>query len=151
MTYHIRKAEKADVTTAYLLERELFGEHSYPDFFFRQAYDCWSDGFLVAVTQSQEVVGYVLASPSFIAANEHVREAWILGVAVDAKMQGQGVGKALLKEALAQLANYNCIWLTVHPDNKALKLYESLGFVVVEQEDNYFGCGSPRLKMRLSR
>ncbi len=52
MTYHIRKAEKDDVTTAYLLERELFGEHSYPDFFFRQAYDCWSDGFLVAVTQS---------------------------------------------------------------------------------------------------
>ncbi|PSV19313.1 GNAT family N-acetyltransferase [Photobacterium leiognathi subsp. mandapamensis] len=151
MTYHIRKAEKDDVTAAYLLERELFGEHSYPDFFFRQAYDCWSNGFLVATTESQAVVGYVLASPSFTAANEGAREAWILGVAVGSKMQGQGVGKALLNEVLAQLADYNCIWLTVHPDNKALKLYELLGFVVVGQEDNYFGCGSPRLKMRLNR
>ncbi|WP_236689259.1 hypothetical protein [Photobacterium angustum] len=48
MLYKIRQAEKSALTAMYQLERELFGDHCYPDFLFRQAYDCWPSGLLVA-------------------------------------------------------------------------------------------------------
>lgn len=150
MLYKIRQAEKSDLIAMYQLERELFGEHCYPDFLFRQAYDCWPSGLLVAVSKCEHVVGYVLASPSFNTQAETQREAWILGIAVDKQMQGQGVGKALLNEVLVQLTDYNRILLTVHPENNAMKLYQAIGFVEIEQEDDYFGCGSPRIKMCLN-
>ncbi|PSW73219.1 GNAT family N-acetyltransferase [Photobacterium sp. GB-50] len=151
MLYQIRQAEKSDLAAIYQLERELFGKHCYPDFLFRQAYDCWPSGLLVAVSECEHVVGYVLASPSFNRQTETQSDAWILGIAVANKVQGKGVGKALLNKALALLADYNRILLTVHPKNTAIKLYQRLGFVEIGQEDDYFGYGSPRIKMCLNR
>ena len=86
MLYQIRQAEKSDINAIYQLERELFGDHCYPDFFFRQAYDCWTSGLLVSVSECEHVSGYVLSSPSFNAQAETKREAWVLGIAFANKM-----------------------------------------------------------------
>ena len=93
MLYQIRQAEKSDINAIYQLERELFGDHCYPDVFFRQAYDCWTSGLLVSVSECEHVVGYVLSSSSFNAQAETKRETWVLGIAFANKMQGKGVGK----------------------------------------------------------
>lgn len=150
MSWIIRNANPSDINAVFQLEHALFGSDAYPRFFLRQAYDCWPKGLLVAVLD-EKVVGYVLASPRFASNSHEVRDAWLLGVAVDTVAQGKGIGKALVQEALQRLADHQHIWLTVHPDNKAMLLYQALGFDVVEQEDNYFGDDAPRVKMRFTR
>ncbi len=59
---------------------------------------------------------------------------WISGFLIDRRYQGQGIGKAAMKEILAQVPKLfpKCqkIGLTVLPDNNnARKLYENFGFV----------------------
>jgi len=43
------------------------------------------------------------------------------------------------------------IELVTHPDNPALKLYESLGFTVESRKENYWGDGEPRLVLAIVR
>ena len=139
-------AKKEDVQAVYQLEQRLFGDHCYPDFFIRQAYDCWPAGLLVARDQDN-VVGYVLCAPQFNNASLVISDGWILALAVDPCVQGQGVGKKLMQEAMAVLSGCEKLWLTVHPDNHAKKLYQQLGFMDIEQESDYFGPDQPRVKM----
>ncbi|WP_283392409.1 GNAT family N-acetyltransferase [Photobacterium phosphoreum] len=139
-------AKKEDVQAVYQLEQHLFGDHCYPDFFIRQAYDCWPSGLLVARYQGN-IVGYVLCAPQFNTMSLVVSEGWILALAVDPSVQGRGIGKQLIQEAMAILSGCEKLWLTVHPDNHAKKLYQQLGFTDVEQENDYFGPDQPRVKM----
>ncbi|MEC6822887.1 N-acetyltransferase [Photobacterium piscicola] len=145
-TITIGVAKKEDLYAVYQLEQRLFGEHGYPDFFIRQAYDCWSAGLLVA-RELDNVVGYVLCAPQFNDLSLTASEGWILALAVDTSVQGRGVGKKLMQEAMATLAGCKKLWLTVHPNNHAKKLYQQLGFKDVEQESDYFGLDQPRVKM----
>ena len=70
-----------------------------------------------------------------------------MALAVDTSVQGRGVGKTLMQEAMDVLSGCKKLWLTVHPENHAKKLYQQLGFVDVEQESEYFGVDQPRVKM----
>ncbi|MEZ9128173.1 GNAT family N-acetyltransferase [Vibrio splendidus] len=70
-------AEKQELADIYQLEHALFGDHAYPLFFFRQAFDCWGKGLLVAKQDSQ-VAGYVLMTPT-----DKQQEYWVLSLAVD--------------------------------------------------------------------
>ncbi|WP_201798153.1 GNAT family N-acetyltransferase [Photobacterium kishitanii] len=139
-------AKKEDLQAVYQLEQRLFGDYCYPDFFIRQAYDCWPAGFFVA-RDHDNVVGYVLCAPQFNNMSLVVSEGWILALAVDTSVQGSGVGRQLMQVAMNQLAGCEKLWLTVHPDNHAKKLYQQLGFMEVEQESDYFGLEQPRVKM----
>lgn len=139
-------AKKEDIQAVYNLEQRLFGDHCYPDFFIRQAYDCWPAGLLVARDQDN-IVGYVLCTPQFNNTSLVVSEGWILALAVDIDVQGRGVGKQLMQEAMDRLSGCEKLWLTVHPDNHAKKLYQQLGFMTYEQESDYFGMDQPRVKM----
>ncbi|MEC6814431.1 GNAT family N-acetyltransferase [Photobacterium toruni] len=139
-------AKKEDLDAVFQLEQRLFGDHCYPDFFIRQAYDCWPAGLLVAREQDN-VIGYALCAPQFNAMSLKVTEGWILALAVDTSVQGRGVGRKLIQEAMEVLTGCEKLWLTVHPDNYAKKLYQQLGFTDVEQESEYFGVGQPRIKM----
>ncbi|AXY03107.1 N-acetyltransferase [Vibrio alfacsensis] len=139
-------AEKTDLDAVYQLEHQLFGDHSYPQFFIRQAYDCWSRGLMVA-KQAQDVAGYVLLTPSL---EQHAY--WILSLAVATKYRGQGIARLLVEDAISQVEVGSSVKLTVDPNNApAYQLYCSMGFSVIEEEDNYFGDGEPRLVMQLTR
>ncbi|WP_297480214.1 N-acetyltransferase [uncultured Photobacterium sp.] len=145
-TITIGVAKKEDLYAVYQLEQHLFGDHGYPDFFIRQAYDCWPAGLLVAREQNN-VIGYVLCAPQFNGISLKAIDGWILALAVDSSVQGRGVGKKLMQEAMAALTGCEKLWLTVHPDNHAKNLYQQLGFTDVEQESDYFGLAQPRVKM----
>jgi len=47
----------------------------------------------------------------------------------------------------AELTSFKKLSLVVHPDNLAVKLYESFGFKRESLVENYFGDGEPRLVM----
>ncbi|CAH1542811.1 acetyltransferase [Vibrio harveyi] len=142
----ITSADKNDLAALYTLEHKLFGHHAYPQFFFRQAFDCWSQGLLVAKEEGQ-IAGYVL-----MATSDEQNTQWILSLAVDATHRGKGVARLLVDKVLSKVETGSVVKLTVDPDNiPAFKLYSSLGFVVVAEEDNYFGDQEPRLVMQFAR
>ncbi|PSJ44871.1 GNAT family N-acetyltransferase [Zobellella endophytica] len=138
----VRTATKGDLRAIHALERAAFGSHCYPDFFFRQALDLWPAYLLVAEDDDDVLAGYGLGG-----AGTAPGEGWILSLAVAESCRGQGLGKALLQALLAALDEGGCRRqrLTVAPDNPALGLYLSLGFVEEGGEPDYFGPGEPRL------
>ncbi|MEC4726184.1 GNAT family N-acetyltransferase [Shewanella sp. D64] len=140
---HVCLAEKNDLQGVDALEQRCFHDHSYPDFFFRQALDCWPAGFLVAKDNSANVVGYLLATSG---AEPHL--CWLLSLAVCDKQRGKGIGRKLISHLLAHLpAGVTQLQLTVAPDNGAQSLYLKLGFIQTGFESDYFGEGEARLLM----
>lgn len=142
---NIAPATPADLPAVAALEREVFAHEVYPSFFFRQAHDLWPEWLLVARGPDGAVCGYVLAAR---AANP--AEAWILSAATSPAHRGRGVGSQLLAALLAKLhaADLRRVWLTVHPDNPARRLYERHGFTIEAQVPDYFGPDEPRLRLQ---
>ncbi len=148
MTMHsIRSVLKSELNGVYRLEQAIFGEHCYPDFFFRQGFDCWGESFYVAVDEQGALLGYVLCAPSHEPA-----KMWILSLAVSEQARGQGIGKQLIQYCLTHLApGIKSVYLTVDPANPAHGLYQRLGFVDVGFEAAYFGEGADRVVMCYQR
>lgn len=145
-SFSVRPAQKSELTSIYQLEQFLFGDHCYPDFFFRQSFDCWPKGLQVALDKQDNLLGYILIAPS-----EQTHCVWILSVAVDSLAQGQGVGRRLISDALTDLPKHVTeVKLTVAPTNPARHLYLSLGFIEQSVEEDYFGAGECRLLMSLA-
>lgn len=67
---------------------------------------------------------------------EHVDYGWTLGMLVDEGERGKGIGRALMSAvfAWARSRNIRALSLLVFPHNeRALRLYESTGFVEIER------------------
>ena len=79
--------------------------------------------------------------------------AHISGLAVAKEFQRQGIAKQAMQILLEKLKDKKLIDLVTHPENeKAIKLYESLGFKKTgEQMENYFDDGEPRIRMVLEK
>lgn len=141
----IRAAEKIDLKKIYEIETEAFGNHGYPSFFIRQAFDCWSNGLLVA-QKDEETVGYLLQVPS----SNIKGDAWVLSLAVSKSAQGCGLGKKLLETAIENAKDYKRLLLTVCPKNTgAYALYQSYGFYLLEEEQDYFDISEDRFVLAL--
>ena len=98
------------------------------------------------VKRGGEVVGsvaYEMKSPD---------HAYIDGLVTKPEFQGQGIGRASMEHVLEELKDVPLIDLVTHPNNeRAVALYESLGFVRGEIKENYFDDGEPRMAMALKR
>ena len=142
----ITPAGKQDLASLHALEHVLFGHHAYPQFFFRQAFDCWPQGLLIAKEEDQ-ITGYVL-----MATSDEQNTHWILSLAVDSQHRGKGIARLLVQAVLTKASAGSIVKLTVDPNNvPACKLYTSLGFKVLEREEDYFCDGEARLVMALAR
>jgi ribosomal protein S18 acetylase RimI-like enzyme len=66
-------------------------------------------------------------------------QRWIYAFTIDRAFRGQGIGRRTLQLMIEmQQPNHNELWLEVAVHNpKALKLYESCGFVTQEKQDYY--------------
>ncbi|MFF3347683.1 GNAT family N-acetyltransferase [Streptomyces sp. NPDC002779] len=89
------------------------------------------EDYLVAELD-RRLVGYIrLAFPTPLASNAHVRQ--IQGLAVSEEARGLGVGRALIRAAVAEARRRGARRLTLRVlghNTPARKLYESEGFVV---------------------
>ncbi|HVK67332.1 MAG TPA: N-acetyltransferase [Polyangium sp.] len=142
----IRRADLTDLPAVFAVERDVFGTHVYPDFFFRQAFDLWGDTFFVADGEDGSLDGYGIGASS-----HEPGVMWVLSLAVRGASRGRGLGKALMHELLAAMKarGTSLAKLTVHPDNRAVALYRNLGFEVIGEEPHYFGEKDPRWVMGL--
>lgn len=76
---------------------------------------------------------------------------YVSGVIVKPEYQGRGIATYALQQMLDAYADADRIDLVTHPENPALKLYESLGFTVECRKENYYGDGEPRLVLARTR
>lgn len=137
-------ATKSDLIAIDALEQQCFAGHCYPDFFFRQALDCWPHSFWVAKDAQAKVMGYLLASTG-----AEANVCWILSIAVADTARGKGIGTKLISKLIETLpAQITQVNLTVDPNNPAKALYARSGFVEHAFEADYFGEGEPRQVMR---
>lgn len=68
------------------------------------------------------------------------------GLAIDPEYQGKGYGRQACELVLSELKIKTGFDLVVHPDNyKAINLYKSFGFEIIERRENYYGDGQPRV------
>lgn len=81
-------------------------------------------GFVVLVVDSEAIRGAVVVNETGMSG--YIPENILVYIAVDRTLRGKGVGKRLMQEALAKAKG--AVALHVEPDNRARKLYESLGF-----------------------
>ncbi|WP_344953291.1 N-acetyltransferase [Zobellella aerophila] len=124
------------------LEQAAFGEHGYPDFFFRQALDLWPELLLVAESPGGELAGYCLGGVGTVPG-----QGWVLSLAVADAYRGAGIAGALLQRLFTGMAQAGCRqWrLTVAPESPAVRLYQRLGFEQEQRVPDYFGPGQSRL------
>ncbi len=104
-----------------------------------EAMEEFNQGPLFFVKQGDNIVGAV----SYVI--EENGRVYINGLAIDPDYQGQGFGGEVLMQLLEQVSDAPQVWLRTHPENPAIKLYQSHGFEITGREEDYDGTGEPRL------
>ncbi|MFE9448493.1 GNAT family N-acetyltransferase [Streptomyces sp. NPDC006739] len=140
----MRAATEQDLPRLARLDAHIFTEFAYPFFVLRQLMDVCGDDFLV-LDDGTDLLGYVLAGT-----RSDRKRSWILGLGVDERLRGQGMGRRLMEAALEMMRAEGVVEaaLTVDPANApALALYGSFGFVQTDDRADYFGPGQHRLIM----
>jgi ribosomal-protein-alanine N-acetyltransferase len=120
---------------------------NYAPYFFMDLYERFPETFIVA-EEDGKILGYIMCRietglPDFglfgIAKRGHV-----ISVAVLPEQQRQGIGTALMKEAMMGMKGYRAkeCYLEVRVSNKpAVSLYETLGFQVSRAVHGYYADG----------
>jgi ribosomal-protein-alanine N-acetyltransferase len=141
----IREADRADLLAVFRIEKAVFPQ-PWPFASFEQFLD--NPGFLVALREGA-VVGYAIADVS----SNHGRDMGHLkDIAVHPEAQGEGVGRALLRRVLLEMAvgGANVVKLEVRESNDvAQSLYEDVGFERVRRVPAYYDDGEDAYVMVL--
>jgi ribosomal protein S18 acetylase RimI-like enzyme len=141
----IRVATPADLPAVCAVEREVFGAGAYDPTALRQLLELFPALAMVALADDGGLAGHALGA---VAHPEPV--GWILSLAVRPARRGAGLGAELGRALLDGFAAAGIarVRLTVAPTNAgALRLYERLGFAVIDELPDYFGPGEPRLRL----
>ena len=142
----LQSATEADIDTLLELEKSVSGSNVYSPNLEREDWqEEFESGRVFLIKSGDEIVGnisYEEKSPDHL---------YISGLVVRPEFQGKGLGRQALEQILDKYPETARIDLVTHPDNPALKLYESLGFTVESRKENYWGEGEPRLVLVLRR
>ncbi len=143
----LHKATAQDVDDFLVLENSVDGTHTYSAMTNREeALKDFEENTVYLIKKGNAVVGNISYK---IESSSHVH---ISGLVIAPLFQGRGIGKEALETILKEHKNVERVDLVTHPENtRAIALYESLGFKVESQKENYYGDGEPRLVMVLEK
>lgn len=139
----LKRATAKDVDEYLDIERSIDGTPTYlattdP----KEALAEIKNNIAYLISENGHIVGSVMYQ---MKTPDHAR---ISGLAIRPDFQNRGIGRAVMTKILEELKDIPNIDLVTHPDNdRAIKLYESLGFTLGERIENYFGDGEPRVVM----
>ncbi len=143
----VREATDADLPEVIRINMESLPEH-YTLSFWRNILYTWGKAFLVADVCG-EVVGYIMCRTvwrrSFFRRFLMGRVGHIISIAVREGYRGRGIGTKLLIEAMRRLHDHygaKEVYLEVRVSNeRAIRLYEKLGFRIVQRVTRYYADG----------
>ncbi len=111
---------------------------------------------LAVLTEAGLVLQARLAGGECVGGCQLIRECdridtlWVVGIYIVPKWQNRGVGTLFLRSLIEKLPQYEAsgLRLTVDRENiPAVRLYERVGFLPVDQVDEFYGPGEDRLVM----
>ncbi len=131
-----------DIQTLLEIEKTAKGLKVYSGYFTQKEVTEWFNNEVVYLIKND---GVTVGSISYKI--EAVDHADISGLVIKPEFQKQGFAKKAIVLLFEKLKDFKKLSLVVHPDNHAVKLYKSLGFMQESRKENYFGDGEPRLMM----
>lgn len=152
LDYKLRRFKPSDIEKVMQINRQCLPEN-YTTLFFMNIYKRFPEAFIVAEAD-RKVVGYIMCRietgiPTFkvlgIAKKGH-----IISVAVLPSHHRQGIGYALIREAIQAMFEYNAkeCYLEVRESNiPAVMLYRKLGFEIARTVRNYYADGEDAFLM----
>ena len=145
----LRRATEKDVNSVLEIERSLGDIKTYSVFTNEDEIgEEIKNHLFYIIEMKEEIVGHICYEI------KGQNQAYIDGIVVMPKFQGQGIARQALKLILDMMGDISEIVVMTHPDNnnKAINLYTSFGFKKDgEQMENYYSDGEPRIKMILEK
>ena len=145
-TFTLRRFKPSDLERVMHINRVCLPEN-YSTFFFMDLYQRFSETFIVA-EENGEVIGYIMCRietgiPSFKLLGI-TRKGHVISIAVLPEHQREGIGHALMREAMQAMVNYKAkeCCLEVRASNvPAVNLYRKMGFEVARTMGGYYADG----------
>ena len=138
---------ESELLALHRVDRLVFGRLAYPYFVLRQLVELHGQ-YCVVAQRGEELVGYCFGAPS--ARRDF---GWVLGLAVLPNSRGAGIARSLIRDVTLRLFANGLpeVRLAVEPANdRAIRIYESLGFRMVTLRLDYFGPEAHRLIMAVT-
>lgn len=137
------KATKNDTDKILELEHLAIKDKTYSRFLDKdEVLKEFSENEVYLIYKDEHLVGsteFQMKSPD---------HAYLSGLVVDPRFQGQGIGREATLFRLEKLKGVKRVDLVTHPDNfKMINLCQSLGFKIEKRIENYYGDGEPRLML----
>ena len=146
MSPSLQRAEEIDIEVLIEIEKAVAKTNTYSPMLTERGWQREMAEYTVELIKlGDKAVG------SIAYAEKEPGHVYISGVIVRPEYQGRGIATNAMRQILDKYSGARRIDLVTHPDNPALKLYESLGFKVEERKEDYFGDGQPRLVLALTR
>ena len=147
MPVQLKKATSIDIPVLLELEKSVAGINIYSPILEREE---WEDELqkcsVYLIQKNNTTVGSISYK------KQDGGNVYISGLVINPHFQGQGIAHEVLVNLLIELKDFKRVGLVTHPNNTpALRLYQSLGFVVEDKKENYYGDGEPRLVLVLKR
>lgn len=145
-TFTLRRFKPSDLERVMQINQVCLPEN-YTPFFFMDLHKRFPETFIVAV-ENEEVVGYTMCRietglPSFKFIGI-TKKGHVISIAVLPQNQNQGIGQALMQEAMQAMINYKAkeCYLEVRTSNtQAVDLYKKMGFETTRTLRGYYADG----------
>lgn len=143
----LKNANKQDIPVLLELEKSVSGTKIYSPMLTEEE---WKEELLKNKVFLIEKDNIIVGNISY--ENKPDNSIYLSGLVVNPHFQRQGVARSALVQLLNKLKDVSRVELVTHPENSsALALYQSLGFIVKDRRENYYGDGEPRLLLFLKK
>lgn len=146
MTFTLRPFESSDLEQVLNINRMCLPEN-YTGFFFLDLHRRFPETFLVA-EDNGTVIGYIMCRIETGLPNFKIigitKKGHVISIAVLPQHQHQGVGRALIQEAMEAMLRYKakeCVLEVRASNTSAVNLYKKLEFEIIRTLHGYYADG----------
>ena len=150
----LRRSELGDIIPVIEINLRTLPEH-YSDYFYESLLEELPEAFIVAEI-SGKIVGYIMCKMEHGFSNfkklGFVKKGHVVSVAVIDEHRGKGFGSVLVNEAIKGVKIRQCseLYLEVRcSNNDAVRLYEKLGFSIIQRLKAYYRDGEDAYVMAI--
>ena len=151
----LRRSELGDIIPVIEINLRTLPEH-YSDYFYESLLEELPEAFIVAEI-SGKIVGYIMCKMEHGFSNfkklGFVKKGHVVSVAVIDEHRGKGFGSVLVNEAIKGVKIRQCseLYLEVRcSNNDAVRLYEKLGFSIIQRLKAYYRDGEDAYVMAIN-
>jgi len=150
----LRRCELSDIIPVMEINLRTLPEH-YSDYFYESLLEELPEAFIVAEI-SGKIIGYIMCKMEHGFSNFRklgfVKKGHVVSIAVLDEHRSKGFGSVLVNEAIKGVKITQCseLYLEVRcSNNDAVRLYEKLGFSIIQRIKTYYRDGEDAYVMAI--